>query len=369
MKSSVFLRIVVALLMAGALAAVVYGYLRYRGEASPGDVIVASGRIEGRITTLTAKSPAHVAEIKIDEGERVAAGAILAVLDDETQRAVVLSAEKSVASLQEQLRAADTEIAALEKQTRNHIESAEAALSENTAHVEQAEANLALWQRERDRYEALAKRDVASEQKLDDTRTRAHAGEHALDAAKAAVLRSQRLLDAARLEWDNVAVKKAQREVLAKQIEEEEAVLKQQQSYVDDFTIRAPIAATVLSRTIELGERVNAGTPLFTLVPLDRLYVKVYIPEPDIGKIALGQPARITVDSFPGRFFAARVARVSQEAEFTPKNVETKEERVKLVFAVELDIAANPDGVLKPGMPADAEIDLPNFAASPAPRS
>jgi ATP-dependent Clp protease ATP-binding subunit ClpA len=89
---------------------------------------------------------------------------------------------------------------------------------------------------------------------------------------------------------------------------------------------------------------------------LSRRFQKVDVPEPSIGKVALGQEARVYVDAYPGRAFPARVSRVSQEAEFTPKNVETREERVKLVFAVEVALSENPDGVLKPGMPADAAI-------------
>jgi HlyD family secretion protein len=107
---------------------------------------------------------------------------------------------------------------------------------------------------------------------------------------------------------------------------------------------------------VELGERVEIGTPLFTLVDLDSLYVKVYVPEPSIGKVTLGQEARVHVDTYPGRAFPARVTRISQEAEFTPKNVETREERVKLVFAVEIALAENPGGILKPGMPADVAL-------------
>ena len=120
--------------------------------------------------------------------------------------------------------------------------------------------------------------------------------------------------------------------------------------------MKSPIDGRVLTRTVERGERVEPGTPLFTLVDLDRLYVKIYVPEPSIGKVALGQEARVSVDAYPGRAFPARVSRVSQEAEFTPKNVETREERVKLVFAVEVSLLENPQGVLKPGMPADAVI-------------
>jgi HlyD family secretion protein len=93
-------------------------------------------------------------------------------------------------------------------------------------------------------------------------------------------------------------------------------------------------------------------------VDLNQLYLKIYVPEPDIGKVVHDQAARVFVDAFPQRFFAARVSKIASEAEFTPKNVETREERVKLVFAVELALDDNPGGILKPGMPADAVVRL-----------
>jgi HlyD family secretion protein len=160
----------------------------------------------------------------------------------------------------------------------------------------------------------------------------------------------------ARLGLEQVAILRAERDALARQRGQAQAQLAEQQSHVVDFSVKSPIDGRVLTRTVERGERVEPGTPLFTLVDLDRLYVKIYVPEPSIGKVALGQEARVYVDAYPGRAFPARVSRVSQEAEFTPKNVETREERVKLVFAVEVALAENPGGVLKPGMPADATI-------------
>jgi HlyD family secretion protein len=100
---------------------------------------------------------------------------------------------------------------------------------------------------------------------------------------------------------------------------------------------------------------VSPGSPIFVMVDMSRLYLKVYIPEPDIPKLKLGDEAEIQVDAFPGRTFRARISKIYDQAEFTPKNVETKEERVKLVFGVELAFVSG-EGVLKPGMPADCVI-------------
>jgi HlyD family secretion protein len=198
-------------------------------------------------------------------------------------------------------------------------------------------------------------------------RLSAGVADDAAKEAEAALVTTEKQLALARLGGEQLATLRAERAALARQRAQLEAQVAEQQSHVQDFAIRSPIAGTILTRTVERGERVGDGTPLFTLVDPDRLYVKIYVPEPSIGKVALGQEARITVDAYPGRPFAARVSKVAQEAEFTPKNVETREERVKLVFAVEVALAENPGGVLKPGMPVDAVIRWQPEAAWPAP--
>jgi HlyD family secretion protein len=243
--------------------------------------LVASGRIEGRLTTLSARSAGRVAEIKADEGRTVGRGDTLVVLADP--------------ALHERI---------------NSL----------AARVRRIEASL-----------AQAERDLARNKKL-----------------MADGFITEQTMERTRLETD----------VQGAALREARASLAEQQRYLDEMTVRAPSDGTVLVRTIEHGEWVQPGTPLYTLVDLHRLYLKIYVPEPDIGKIVHDQPARVHVDAFPDRFFPARVSKIASEAEFTPKNVETREERVKLVFAVELALDDNPGGTLKPGMPADAVVRL-----------
>ncbi|GAB5045996.1 hypothetical protein TdN_03880 [Thermodesulfovibrio sp. TK110] len=131
--------------------------------------------------------------------------------------------------------------------------------------------------------------------------------------------------------------------------------LKETQADLNETKIYSPIDGVILSRPVEAGEVVNPGTVLYVIVDLNRLYVKVYVPEPDIGKLKLGMPARVYIDAYPDRFFNGRITKIYEQAEFTPKNVETKQERVKLVFGVEVSVD-NPEGLLKPGMPADVVI-------------
>jgi HlyD family secretion protein len=213
----------------------------------------------------------------------------------------------------------------------------------------------------------LVARELIAPQEAERARLAAEVADHAVREAEAALETSDKQLALARLGARQLEAMRAERDALARQRLQAQAQVDEQRSHVADFAIRSPITGRVLTRTVERGERVGDGTPLFTLVDLDRLYVKIYVPEPSIGKVALGQEARVYVDAYPGRPFSARVSRVSQEAEFTPKNVETREERVKLVFAVEVALAENPDGVLKPGMPADAVVRWQPDAPWPAP--
>jgi HlyD family secretion protein len=334
---------------------------------APAGLLLASGRIEGRITTLTPKAAARVTALHADEGQAVAAGQLLATLDDQAQRERVRSAEEQISMLAERRRAADAQIAMTERQVALQTERAEAALREAEAQLERARASFAQAQRDAERAALLHAREFISAQAAERERLAARVEEHGVAAAEQVLIGSQKQLALARLGAEDLEVKRAEREALVRQWHQARAQLAEQQSHVDDFSIRSPVAGRILTRTVELGERVEAGTPLFTLVDLDQLYVKIYVPEPSIGRVALGQEARIHVDAYPGRAFAARVSRVAQEAEFTPKNVETREERVKLVFAVELALSENPGGVLKPGMPADAVVRWQPGAAWVAP--
>ena len=121
---------------------------------------------------------------------------------------------------------------------------------------------------------------------------------------------------------------------------------------MDKLTIRAPMDGVVLVRSVEAGEVLQAGMPILTIGNLDSLKVTVYIPETQYGQISLGQQATLSVDSFPNETFTALVTRISDKAEFTPQNVQTKEGRQTTVYAIELSVD-NVDGKLKPGMPVD----------------
>jgi HlyD family secretion protein len=137
---------------------------------------------------------------------------------------------------------------------------------------------------------------------------------------------------------------------------------RQAQAQVDLLThqlekakVDSPLSGQILERYVEAGELVNVGTKLFSVADLSHLWLDVYVPESKLGLVQVGQEAEITVDSFPDEVFEGKVIFINGEAEFTPKNIQTKEERSKLVYRVRLDVP-NPDNKLKIGMPADADI-------------
>ncbi len=139
------------------------------------------------------------------------------------------------------------------------------------------------------------------------------------------------------------------------QVEMARAALAALRVQLDKLTLEAPLAGLVLERPVNVGEVAMPGAPQMTLADLDRLTLTVYVPEDQLGQVQLGQPVSVTVDAYPERVFEGRVTFIASQAEFTPKNVQTREERVNMVFAVKVSLP-NPDHALKPGMPADAVL-------------
>ena len=139
------------------------------------------------------------------------------------------------------------------------------------------------------------------------------------------------------------------------QVAEARAGLAAAEARLGETRLVSPITGVVLRKNLEVGETASPGISILTLMDPSDMWLRAYVPETDVGRIRIGQGATITVDAYPGRRFEAAITEIASEAEFTPKNVQTRKERVNLGFRVKLALK-NPQGVLKPGMPADAEI-------------
>jgi HlyD family secretion protein len=344
------------LLAAGAAAAIAARVLPLLFHAPVANVVRASGRIEARQTTIAPKDiQGRVARLLVDEGASVHKGQLLAELEAkqlDARRAVLVA---GVASFDAQIRQTELDVVLTANSTSATVAAAQAAVSTARAHVTRARAVQTEASAEFARESALFNQAVVPKSTLDQADMAWQTSDADVEAAEREVEQAESNLALAQTTQQTVDLKRhqvtalqANRRAVLAQIAEADANLAER-------SVIAPIDGTILSRTVEVGDVVSPGSPLFVMVDLNRLYVKVYIPEPDIPKLKLGDLADVSVDAFPGRTFPARITKIYDQAEFTPKNVETQEERLKLVFGVELSFV-RPEGLLKPGMPADGAI-------------
>ena len=209
--------------------------------------------------------------------------------------------------------------------------------------VEEAKAQLRAAQARLRNLEAKRNNPIELEIQVDQAEAAFHGAEAQVAQARAAL---ERLREGATQE---------QIEVAQARLKQAESALDRLMTQREKLTLRAPRSGVIVARPANRGEAVMPGTPLLKIADLDQVTLTVYVPEDKIGLVRLGNEVKVTVDSFPDRTFTGRVTYIADQAEFTPKNVQTAEERVSMVFAVKITLP-NPDHALKPGMPADADF-------------
>jgi HlyD family secretion protein len=322
------------LIVAAAAGAYYFFYLRPRWTAKPADptALQFSGNIEAHESVVGFKVPGRIVTLPIEEGQWVEQGALLAQLDSDDYRQQVVMDEANVGVQRKQL---DLGLAGTRRQ---ELEVAEQALID-------AKADLAQKQLDFKRADTLYRDQVGSQQARDQADTN-------LKRAQATVERAQQQYDQA-LE----GTRKEQLAVTRAQLTQAEQKLRLSRINLDYATLRAPKAGVILVRQAELGEVVAANTPVVTLGDLDHVWLRAYVPETELGRVRWGQTAVVRTDTYPGKAYQGRVSFISDKAEFTPKSVQTFKERVTLVYRIKIDVE-NPNHELKPGMPADAEIQL-----------
>jgi HlyD family secretion protein len=210
--------------------------------------------------------------------------------------------------------------------------------------LNEANENLSSAQQDFQRLESLFKAAAATKKQRDDAETRSTTAKAQANAAGQAL---KKLQNFARPEEVKAAQARLDQEVYAVRLLEKT---------IQDCTVHAPTDGTVTEKLVEEGELAAPGSGLFVITDLDTVKLTIYVPETDLGNIRLGEKARISIDSSPGAVYTGAVTYISPVAEFTPRDIQTKDERVKLVYAVKIEIP-NPEGIFKPGMPADAAFD------------
>ena len=348
--------IIIALLVIIVAAALAGWWFWGREAPLPDGLIQANGRIEGDHYTVAGKIPGRIVELGAREGDYVEKGQVLARLDDAQVRARVAQAQAAVNAMKTQLCAARTTLDVLKKGVPLKMDTAKADVAHSEAQLVAAGARAHQARRDAARMKTLLKKGAVEKHRSEKADLAWTTRRADFTTAQAALIQAQKRVAKAELGWDKIKAKEDEVKGHKAQVVQAKAALAEMFSILDDLTIHAPAAGVITTRIVDLGEVVVAGSPLLDIVDLDRLYLKVYIPEKAIGKVRLGLPARIYTDAFPDKPFPAKLRYIASQAEFTPKEVQTPDERVKLVYAVKLYLDSNPEHRLTPGLPADAVI-------------
>ncbi|WP_218080758.1 HlyD family secretion protein [Anthocerotibacter panamensis] len=360
--------------------------------------LMVSGRLEGYETDLGARVPGRINAVTVREGDQVMKGEILVRLDDAEVQAQLQGANARVQAAREQARQARLQVDVLISQVRaaeialtqsqgdtegrlaqadSTVAQAEAQLAQAEARLLQAQAEVKLARLNRERFQKLLSMGAINQQQFDQIDTalvtaqaRVRAEQAGVTAARKQISASQGALVQAQTTRLNPDLRSAQRDVLRKQlvqarsqeqaaqseVKNAESQSRQVQAQIAYLKVVSPLDGVVTARSVEPGAVVAQGKTLLTLLDLNMVYLRGFVPEGSIGQVKVGQWAQVYLDSAPTQGLSAKVIAIDPEASFTPENIYFRDDRVKQVFGVKIALES-PGGFAKPGMPAEAEID------------
>jgi HlyD family secretion protein len=308
-----------------ALAALSGGACRKGDEAG---LIVASGHVEATDVLVSTKVAGAIERLAVDEGSVVATGQEIARIDTTDTRLALATARAERAQAEAELRL---------RRAGSRVED----VREAEAQVVRAEADLAGAAKDLDRMEGLLAAGSGTTKSRDDAHTRRDVAAAGLDAA------------GERLRRLKAGFRQEEKDAAAARLQATDARIAQLDQQLKDAVIASPVAGVVTQKLAEQGELAARGAGLVVVTDLATAWLNVYVAEPDLARIRLGQEAEVVTDDAQTR--RGRISFVSSRAEFTPKNVQTRDERVKLVYKVKIALE-NADGLFKPGMPAEARL-------------
>jgi HlyD family secretion protein len=312
--------------------------------APPADELRVSGQVEATEIHTAAEVGGRLIELRVAEGDRVEAGAIIARLDTE-------DAALQIARTRADRAAALAQLRLLEAGSRaEDIRQARAQVDAATADAAAVDAEVKASQLDLDRFQALLAANAGSVKQRDDAQAR-------LDTAKARQRAAQDRVRSARETQARLEAGTRPEEIQAARarVEAADAQIAVLEKSLRDATVTSPVSGIVTQKLVDAGEIVTRGTPLVVITDLDHAWANLFVPEPMVPRVAIGQAATVLTDA--GQRLDGKVTFVSPRAEFTPRNVQTAEERSKLVYRIKVSVD-NRAGVLKLGMPVDAELKL-----------
>jgi len=377
-------RVVRILVVAGVImAALLIWKVFFANPSLPPSIVALSGRIEGDDSAVSPKTSGKILEITVREGDTVTAGQVIAHLDDAQVRAAEQASRAVLADAQAKAQMANDQISVLREQLNQNrlqtaqsktdaegrVRQAQADLTAAQADLAQQQAALKLAEFNRDAYKRLAQTGAVSQQQGVQAETTADQQQAAVAAAQRRVESARGGLTTAQANLDNPKIRDAQvastqRQIIQQEaqvtaanaeIQQAQAQLAEAEANRSDLTVVAPFSGTVITRAAEPGEVVQAGTAIITLLDLTKVYLRGFVPEGEIGKVKIGQPCHIFLDSNPNQALDGYVLRIDPQATFTPENTYFRNDRVKQVVGVKLQLTQG-IGFAKPGMPADGEI-------------
>ncbi|HEY1601505.1 MAG TPA: HlyD family efflux transporter periplasmic adaptor subunit [Pirellulales bacterium] len=339
------------LLAVGILAAFAAGgYLWWKNHQQPGlpaGIVSGNGRVEATQIDIAAKYAGRVKEILVREGDLVSSGQILATMDTSELDAQLANAEAKVHEAEAQMSTAEARVQEYEAEVvtaQSTIKQSEADSAATKAQIQKSEGNFLLTKQQFARTEELYSKKVATKEEYDQRVAQRNSAQAELDTAKSRRSAAEAALDTAksRLNSTEATLKAAKSRKLSaeKTIDANVAEVKRVQSQIDDSTLRSSVVARVLYRLAEPGEVLSAGGKALTLLDLTDIYMTIFVPSQQATRLSIGDEARVTLDAVPGYAARTHVTFVSPEAQFTPKQVETRSERDKLMFKVKLTVPA-----------------------------
>jgi HlyD family secretion protein len=353
--------------------------------AEPNGSLFVSGRIDGDTVDVSFQRSGQIIEINVREGDTVTAGQQLAMISSpqdlarrDAQMARIVSDQRRKDQLQHQLatyaervRQAQIYEEQAQADAPSQVKQAEANLAVSQADLVKWEAEIRQTQADAVRYAPLVKSGALAVQIEEQNDTRQKIALASADVSRKQVAVAEAEILRAKAQLQNIPLKEADRVTLERQVDElkssiasaqadveaDQAELRRIEADLADLKVTAPIAGTILTRTAEPGRVVAPGQTILTMVDLSKLYLRGFVPEENVGRIKVGQPAQIYLDSNPKEAIAATVIRIDPEAMFTPENTYFKDDRVKQVMGVKLGLMGA-NGFAKPGMPADGNISI-----------
>ncbi|ADV47338.1 HlyD family secretion protein [Nitratifractor salsuginis] len=357
------------LILVGIAAVLIY--LKLHPKELPANLVAGTGRIDGDLVNLNTKYPGRIVSLNVDDGVPVKNGMLVARLSSKEFEAQKQSLEDQIAAKNKELKAKEIELSINETKIPQLLHKAQAALKAKESQLQELENSIASQRalveqdrRDLERMQKLYAQKLIEKHKLEEIRLKYDVDHNALQALDD---KRKQLLQAIAIAKsdlsDAIAAQKsldAMREgvaALRKGIAALEASKAQVEAMIEELTLKSPLTGFTVEKIANTGEVIGAGMPVATLVAPESLYLKIFVDTIENGKIKLHDKAEIFLDAWPDRPIPAEVVRIAQKAEFTPKEVSVRSDRIQRVFAVHLK-PLKPDPLLKLGLPAIGVISL-----------